>query len=177
MSSSVIKIVVMGVSGCGKSAVGQAVADHLGVAFADADDLHPIDNIEKMRQGIPLTDEDRMPWLESVAEWMDASASQQQSSVVACSALKRLYRDVLSASSPVLFVHLKGDFDLIHQRSLLREGHFMPPELLQSQFNALEEPMFDEAFVTVPIDDSLEAVIDRSLSAIKDQSLFQQSLI
>lgn len=131
-------IVVMGVSGSGKTTVGRALAERLGVPYAEADDFHPPANIDKMSSGRPLTDEDRWPWLRAIASWITERAGRD-GGVVTCSALKRPYRDLLrSAASGVWFLHLDGDRALIASRLAARGGHFMPPSLLDSQIADLE---------------------------------------
>jgi len=130
----------MGVSGCGKTTVGRALAQALGWPFLDADDFHPRANVEKMRAGTPLTDDDRWPWLDRLTEEMTAIAARGGSAVLGCSALKQAYRDRLARAGDVRIVHLKGDRATIDARLAGRAGHFMPPALLTSQFAALEEP-------------------------------------
>ena len=131
----------MGVSGCGKSTIGALLALRLRWEFEDADWFHPASNIEKMHAGIPLTDEDRRPWLDAVAAWIDQTRRSGRHGVIACSALKRRYRDVLIGNRPdVRLVYLKGDETLIARRLATRHDHFMPRGLLHSQFEALEEP-------------------------------------
>ncbi len=134
-------ILIMGVSGCGKTTIGLAVARALQVPFLDGDDFHSQANISKMNRGLPLTDDDRGPWLKRVAEEMEKMAGQG-GGVVACSALKERYRQVLfgDAFFPVLLVHLKGTRNRLHRRLLQRGKHFMSPDLLDSQLNILEEP-------------------------------------
>ena len=150
-------IVVMGVSGSGKSTVGAALARHLGVPFADADDLPPAANIEKMSAGEPLTDEDRWPWLDIVGEWLAAHAD---GGVMSCSALRRAYRDRLRSWAPGLrFVHLDGEASLIAMRQSAREGHFMPPSLQASQQRALEALDPDEPGVRVDVEATVEALV------------------
>ncbi len=149
-------VLVMGVSGSGKSTIGQALADALAdqgqpSEFVDADDLHPAANKEKMRAGIPLTDEDRWPWLDVVAGWIRTHLDDGRPGVVTCSALKRSYRDVLRAPG-VVFVHVAGDGALIADRMSARSGHFMPTSLLASQLATLELPQPDEAHVTIAAD-------------------------
>lgn len=134
-------IVIMGVSGCGKTTVGRCVAERLHASFLDADDLHSQANISKMKNGLPLADDDRYPWLKMVAEKM-AQLEGQGGGVVACSALKERYRRVLmdEASFQVFLVYLKGTRDILYQRIAQRKNHFMHPDLLDSQLKALEEP-------------------------------------
>lgn len=153
----------MGVSGCGKSSVGEALAARLGIPYVDGDDLHPPENVEKMRAGTPLTDADRWPWLDRVAGVLHDSAPV----IVGCSALKRAYRDRIrvGAVGPVTFVHLAGDRDLIAARMGSRTGHYMPPSLLDSQFAALEPPGPDEA-ITMNIALPLRQLVDEVASRI-----------
>lgn len=133
-------IILMGVSGCGKTSVGKLLAEKLNVAFYDGDDFHPDVNVEKMRSGEPLKDRDRLPWLKTLARQIE-KMDREGGGVLACSALKQTYRELLRrADVPVTFVYLKGDRDLIARRLAEREGHYMPAELLDSQFRALEEP-------------------------------------
>jgi gluconokinase len=132
-------VVVMGVSGSGKTTIGRLLADDLGAAFVDADDLHPLANRTKMRAGVPLTDDDRWPWLESVGAAIRAQTLVGRSIVVACSALKRAYRErIASAAGGVSFIHLTGNEEIIATRMQERPGHFMPPALLTSQLETLE---------------------------------------
>ena len=134
-------IVVMGVSGSGKTTVGQLLADALGAEFAEGDAYHPPANIEKMRRGIPLEDADRWPWLQTLAAQIERWLAAGTTAVLACSALKQRYRDVLANGRPgVRFVHLHGDKALIRSRLDRRRGHYMPATLLDSQFGALEPP-------------------------------------
>ncbi|MHA7178373.1 gluconokinase [Arthrobacter sp. Sr24] len=138
-------LVVMGVAGSGKSTIASALSRQLGWACAEADEFHPQSNIEKMTQGIALQDEDRWPWLQEIQGWMSAHAVAGKSTVLTCSALKQSYRRLLSeAQGRVLFVHLDGVAELIGQRMLGREGHFMPPTLLPSQLATLEPLTSDE---------------------------------
>jgi gluconokinase len=138
-------VVVMGVSGCGKTTVALGIAQATGVLFAEADDFHSRANVEKMRAGIPLDDEDRWPWLRDLATWMGERASEGRSTVIACSALKRAYRDVLSEGPPsVDFVHLDGPAEVIRERLSTREGHYMPASLLDSQLASLQRLEPDE---------------------------------
>src|SRR5262245_34497564 len=138
--------ILMGVSGSGKTTIGRLLAHELGWAFHDADDLHPAANVEKMHRGEPLTDGDRMPWLDAVHALMASLAGAGRSAVIACSGLKQSYRDRLSAGIPdVRYVYLRGDASLLRLRLAKRSGHFMPIDLLESQLDTLEEPT--DAFV------------------------------
>jgi gluconokinase len=138
-------VVVMGVSGSGKSTVAALLAAALGCQFQEGDDLHPPENVEKMRTGIPLTDADRMPWLRKIAADIDGWRARGECGVLTCSALKRSYRDIIIGDRrDVVLVYLKGSRELIHQRMIARHGHFMPVALLDSQVATLEEPTPDE---------------------------------
>jgi gluconokinase len=150
----VAAIVVMGVSGAGKSTVGQILAARLDCPFRDADSFHPPANIAKMKSGQPLDDEDRWPWLGAIAAWIAGHRAAGTTCVVTCSALKRAYRDIVTdrQRADVRLVHLEGGFDLIAARLAARKGHFMPPALLRSQFDALEPPAPDEHAIAVSID-------------------------
>lgn len=160
-------IVVMGVSGVGKTTVAEALAARLGRDERDADDFHPRSNIDKMAAGHPLTDEDRWPWLEAIVTWLDEERAAGRSAVVTCSALRRAYRDVLRrAEGGVSFVHLVGDRELIATRLLTRSGHFMPASLLDSQFATLEPLGPDEAGVSVDVTDPVDAVVGRALAGL-----------
>jgi len=167
-------IVVMGVSGCGKSTVGLHLAKQLQVSFIDGDDFHPPENIQRMSNGIALTDDDRLPWLRSINEFIVSGQPASPYSVIACSALKRSYRDVLARAASVLFVHLVGSFDLIEARSKARSGHFMNVSLLKSQFDILENPEADEAFVAVGIDAPLNDVVLNCAAAVRAHAMFPQ---
>lgn len=159
------RIIVMGVAGCGKSSVGEAVAAALGATYLDGDDLHPKANIEKMSAGIPLDDADRAPWLEKVGLRLKDA---QGDLLVGCSALKESYRDIIraAASADVWFLHLNGTRAVIEARMSRREGHFMPVSLLDSQFASLEELNADEAGAAVDINQSFDAVVAASVAAI-----------
>jgi gluconokinase len=159
------KIVVMGVSGCGKTTVGEALAVRLGAGFTDGDELHPAANIAKMSRGEALTDEDRWPWLTRVGEALQGDGMR----IVGCSALKRRYRDHIRhvAGGPVMFIHLAGSKAVIAERMQARAGHFMPPALLDSQFAALEPPGADEGAVTVDVDQPFGAVMDAIVAQLR----------
>jgi gluconokinase len=134
-------IILMGVAGAGKTTIGQLLAGELGWKFYDGDDYHPKANIEKMRQGIPLTDEDRIPWLTAIRRIILESVSEGEDAVIACSGLKQSYREsLLKENEPVTLVYLKGDYGLLHKRLEHRHDHFAGEELLASQFATLEEP-------------------------------------
>ena len=133
-------VVLMGVSGSGKTTIGRLLAGQLGWSFHDADDFHPVTNVEKMRRGEPLNDADRIPWLEEMNRLIHKSLTSGSSLVLACSALKSAYRPYLLIDQRVRLVYLKGDYSLIHNRLNERTGHYMNPTLLGSQFAALEEP-------------------------------------
>ena len=135
-------IVLMGVSGSGKTTVGRILAQQLGWTFIDADDYHPAANVEKMHRGIPLTDEDRRPWLDTLRQLVDGACQRGENLVLACSALKHAYQDYLERDEPacVHYVHLRGSEELIQKRLAARKGHFMNPGLLHSQFETLEPP-------------------------------------
>jgi gluconokinase len=158
-------IVVMGVSGSGKSSVGERLGQHLGLPFRDADEFHPPANIKKMTSGTPLTDDDRWPWLDAIGRALGAA---DDGMVVACSALRRIYRDRLTATAgrPVLFVLLSGSRQTIGQRLGGRKGHFMPPSLLDSQFATLEPPSPDELAVSISVEPPLDAVVETALAAL-----------
>jgi gluconokinase len=159
-------LVLMGVSGSGKSTIAAMLAHRLQWVYEDGDWLHPKSNIEKMHHGEPLTDKDRWPWLHAIADWIDEIRASGQHGIVACSALKRVYRDILVGDRrDVRIVYLKGDRDLIAQRIAARADHFMPPQLLDSQFQALEEPQADEHPIVVSIAphprEIVEAIVEK----------------
>lgn len=157
-------IVVMGVSGSGKSTVGAALAQRLRVPFGDADDFHPPENIEKMSAGEALDDDDRRPWLHAIGEWL---AGHEGGGVVTCSALKRSYRDLLREhTAEVLFVHLHGTREVIARRQASRPGHFMPASLLDSQFATLEPLDDDERGFVVDVGQSVDDMVDAAVTGL-----------
>ena len=160
-------VVVMGVSATGKTRVGEQVADELGCEFIEGDDLHPRQNIEKMSKGIPLTDEDRWPWLQAIAEMIAVKDHHRVSTVVTCSALKRSYRDVLCDAAPTFFVHLHAPFEVLEQRMQERTKHFMPTGLLRSQFDTLEELGDDEPGAVVDVTPPLDEVVEEAVNAVR----------
>jgi len=161
MPSDVHALIVMGVAGSGKTTIAQALAQRIGWKFEDGDAFHPPANVEKMRSGHPLTDDDRWPWLRAIAAEIDRAIAAGEHLAIACSALKRAYRDILiDKRTGVRLVYLKGERDLILQRLRARQEHFMPPELLDSQFATLEEPGADEHPIVVKIDAPVEVIVD-----------------
>jgi len=159
-------LIVAGVSGSGKTTVGAMLAGHLHWRFADGDDFHPAANVEKMRAGTPLTDDDRWPWLQTIAAWMDERIAQDESAVIPCSALKRSYRDILLAGRPeAQLVFLSVDREVLASRLAARHGHFFPAQLLSSQLDAFEPPQPDEHTVTV-IEHSADQPADTVASII-----------
>jgi gluconokinase len=153
-------VIVFGVSGAGKTTIGKLLAEQLDWTFYEADDFHPRANIKKMQSGRPLTDEDRWPWLESLREQITRSLAAKESAVLACSALKRAYRERLRVSDDVKLVFLRGDYRLIGKQLRHRRGHFMNPALLKSQFADLEEPGSDEDAVTIELGKSPKELIE-----------------
>ena len=166
-------IVVMGVSGSGKSTVGAALAQRLRVPFADSDDFHPPANIEKMTAGLALNDDDRYPWLEAVGDWLAVRCGD--GGVMSCSALKRKYRDQLRRHCPdVLFLHLSGSLEVIGKRQASRPGHFMPASLLASQFQTLEELEPNERGVTIDVDQDIDSVVESYLALTASRATEQE---
>jgi gluconokinase len=155
-----LTIVVMGVSGCGKSTVGTRLARELGATFLDADDFHPPDNVERMRAGMALTDAERAPWLDALTARLLAAGAADEKVVLACSALKRSYRDALRRGAPALtLVHLTGSPALLAERVTARPGHYMPPTLLPSQLATLEPPAADERAITLDVAAPTDALV------------------
>jgi carbohydrate kinase (thermoresistant glucokinase family) len=163
-------LVVMGVSGVGKTTIGRNLAERLGALFVEGDAYHPTANVEKLRRGEPLTDEDRWPWLEAIAADLHRWSEASQPVVIACSALRRAYREVLRRSCPggegVRFAHLRGPAPLVRARLEARAGHYMPATLLDSQLALLEPPDDDEGAVTVGVEEEPEAIVERLLGAL-----------
>lgn len=156
-----LRLVIMGVAGCGKSSVGAALSEQLDIPYRDGDDLHSTEAVEKMRAGIPLDDDDRWPWLDRIADTLRSEAPL----IIGCSALRRVYRDRIRAGAggEVTFVHLAGDRDIIASRMASRAGHYMPLSLLDSQFATLEKPGPDEA-IEVTIDQPMANIVGEVLS-------------
>lgn len=160
-------LILMGVSGSGKSTIGEALARRLGWTVEDGDSFHPPSNVAKMSQGIPLTDEDRWPWLRAIAAEIGRKRTLGENVIIACSALKRAYRDILvQGHRDTRIVYLRGAKDLIAGRLSARKNHFMPPGLLDSQFATLEEPGADEHAIIVDIDASVDEIADRIVALL-----------
>ena len=158
------QIIVMGVSGCGKSSVGMALAEKLGCRFLEGDDFHPATNIQKMSAGIPLTDDDRWPWLDLLRQKLLAAAQRGESVVLSCSALRRVYRDRLTEGlSGAYFVYLKGDREALLRNMNKRSGHFMKAGMLDSQLNTLEEPVDALVF---PCDGPIDEIAESAAAAL-----------
>jgi gluconokinase len=161
----------MGVSGSGKTTVGKAVAETFGIPFIEGDSLHPAANVEKMRHGIPLTDEDRWPWLDSVAHELKERALEKGGAIISCSALRRIYRDRLRAAigSDLRFVFLAGDKTTLSRRMRRRKGHFMPASLLESQFATLETPSAEDDVLTVDVAGPVEEVVAAAIGMLGER--------
>jgi gluconokinase len=169
-------LIVMGVSGSGKSTVADGLADRLGWRFADGDGFHPPSNVAKMSAGHPLTDEDRWPWLQAIADEIDRVSAAGGRIVIACSALKRVYRNVLvHGRDDIRIVYLDGSKELIRDRMNARKDHFMPPTLLDSQFATLEPPGASENPIRVSIDASVDAIIDAIVAQLPPSSQKERS--
>ncbi|MCB1071661.1 MAG: gluconokinase [Chlamydiia bacterium] len=155
-----MRLVLMGVSGCGKTAIGLELSKILNIPFYDADDFHSAENKEKMSHGIPLTDDDRLPWLKTLADLL----KEKSGLILGCSALKESYRKILRVSPDVQFIYLKGSYQLIHDRLKKRHGHFFDPHLLKSQFADLEEP---KDAIVVDISPSISKITESILQKLE----------
>jgi gluconokinase len=176
LAARVSVVIVMGVSGSGKSTIASMLASKLGWTYEDADWFHPKSNVDKMHADQPLTDEDRKPWLEAIARNIDALRKNGAHAVIACSALKRAYRDILVGARPdVRLVYLKGAHDLIARRMATRHGHFMPPELLDSQFAALEEPQAEERPIVTSIAPHPREIVKDIVSRLEEGAVHRQA--
>ncbi len=161
-------IIIMGVSGSGKSTIGDILAEKLGYKFIDGDDLHPKANIQKMASGNPLNDEDRSPWLERIRDACYSLENKNEQGIIVCSALKKKYRDqIRDGNKKVIFLFLNGSFDLLLKRMESRTGHFMKASMLQSQFNTLEVPINESDVITIDIDKSIDEIIKEAVLKIK----------
>jgi len=169
MNNMPLRLIVMGVSGCGKSTMASALGERLGLDMVDGDDLHLPESVAKMRSGIALQDADRWPWLDRIGHYL--AQAQEPGRVVACSALKRVYRDrIREQAGDVCFVFLDGDFDLIEQRMRQRVGHYMQPGLLDSQFRTLEKPQADERdVIRLPITEPVQDMVAQALNALHNR--------
>lgn len=162
-------VVVMGVSGCGKSTVGRRLAQLLGTDFLEGDDLHPGQNVARMAAGIALTDEDRQGWLETLAGRLAKARAPGRGLVISCSALKRSYRDTLRSGAPdLLLIHLRGDYDLLAARMANRAGHYMPSSLLDSQFATLEPPDAEENALTLDVGQAPDLILNAIVERLRD---------
>lgn len=162
-----VVLVLMGVSGCGKSTVAGLLVDRLGWPFEEGDDLHPQANKDKMSSGHPLTDDDRWPWLEKVAEWVEGQLDAGENGLITCSSLKRSYRDVINRrGSGIVFVYLAGSRETISARLVARRGHYMPSSLLDSQFGDLEEPAPDEPEMRVDVGPPARVIAQHVIEAL-----------
>jgi len=163
-------VIIWGVAGVGKTTIGELLAQELGWKFYDADDFHSAANIDKMQRGIPLTDEDRQPWLETLRKVIEQSLAENDNAVLACSALKQKYRDRLRVSEQVKFVFLRGSRDRIAEQLKRRHGHFVDPKLLDSQFADLEEPKPSEHAVTVELGDDPPELVQKIKMSLRERS-------
>ena len=165
-------LVIMGVSGSGKTTIANELSRRLGWEFEDGDWFHPAANVEKMHSGVPLTDEDRWPWLRAIAQWIDETRAAGRHGIVTCSALKRRYRAILIGERPdVRLVYLEGDMALIARRVATRHEHFMPASLLESQFEALEEPGPDERPISVSIEPGPREIVAQIMKQLGLQTM------
>ena len=163
-------VIIWGVSGAGKTTIGKLLAEELGWKFYEADDFHPAANIDKMRAGVPLKDEDRQPWLERLGGVIEKSLAANENAVLACSALKQKYRDLLRVNSDVKFVFLHGNHVRIAEQLKNRGGHFMNPALLESQFADLEEPTPSENVLAVELGDSPRDLVEKIKTSLREHS-------
>jgi gluconokinase len=162
-------VVVMGVSGCGKSTAGRQLAQLLGTDFLEGDELHSGQNVARMAAGIALTDEDRQGWLETLAGRLAEARAQGRGLVISCSALKRSYRDILRSGAPdLLLIHLRGDYDLLATRMASRAGHYMPSSLLDSQFATLEPPDAEENALTLDVEQAPNLILNAIIERLRD---------
>ncbi len=157
-------LIIMGVAGCGKTSVGKMLSEKLGWKYYEGDNYHPKENVEKMSNGIPLNDEDRMPWLLKLRTIIEDALSHSENIILSSSALKEAYRKILKVNDGVKFIYLKGSYELIEARMKMRKDHFMKPGMLKSQFEALEEPA---NAITIDIDQPLEKIVENILQKIK----------
>jgi len=162
-----VVVIIFGVSGAGKTTLGKLLARELGWVFYEADDFHSPANVEKMHAGIPLTDEDRRPWLESLRDLVKRSLAAGENAILACSVLKKRYRDCLHVGADVRFVYLRGGYELIANQQRHRRGHFMNPALLQSQFADLEEPRPAEGAIVIELGRSPNELVDQIKSRLR----------
>tara|TARA_Y100000588_G_scaffold90988_1_gene98125 strand:+ start:2641 stop:3153 length:513 start_codon:yes stop_codon:yes gene_type:complete len=167
-NSETTKFIIMGVAGSGKSSVGKLLSIELDAVFLDGDDMHPPENITKMSSEQPLDDDDRRPWLQNIGK---ALKDKPDKIIIACSALKKIYRDLIreTAGQDVIFIHLIGSLELIKDRMAKRTGHFMPLSLLESQFEILETPDKPENFMPIDIDQPLESIVEQLTQIIKNR--------
>lgn len=166
-------IIVMGVTASGKTTVARKLADRLQCPFLEGDDMHSAENRRKLSEGIPLTDEDRMPWLRAIGQWIRERQDRDEAGTVSCSALRRAYRDELRTNHPnTCFVFLNGDRKVIEKRLETRKGHFVSPSLLSSQLETLEPPRDDERSVTIPLELTPDQQCDRVVAWLHDSPCF-----
>lgn len=160
-------IVMMGICGAGKTTIGRALAERLGIPFTEGDSFHPPENVARMKAGHPLTDADRAPWLKALATAITAWSTAGEEMVMSCSALRRSYRDQFRAAAPdVVFVHLHGAVDLVRARMATREGHFMPIALIDSQIADLEDPTGEPGVIVVDVAGTPEEIVDRIVAQL-----------
>ncbi len=161
-------LVIMGVSGSGKTTIATLLTKKLGWVFRDGDEFHPTANVEKMKSGVPLTDEDRWPWLEAIARFIDEELARGTKTIVTCSALKQRYRDIIiDGRKGVRLIYLKGEKALLERKLARRHGHFMPSSLLKTQFDALEEPGLEENPLIVSVDAAPDQIVDHILAELE----------